>query len=135
VEEQCGKTSGTNPLLQQRWRTRSIGRNSGVKLLLQRKGESFAKAYISTAAPPPLEDSRVPFTHEDQGRPQSACGAPQEGTSSPYTRVAQASPPGTRNSRGRRGWCAGEILTPYTARENAAPVPTSPCLFAAMNLP
>jgi len=43
---------------------------------IESKGESFAKAYISTAASSPLEDPRVPYTHEDEGRAQSACGTP-----------------------------------------------------------
>jgi hypothetical protein len=38
-------------------------KNSGVKLLVE--GESFAKAYISTAASPPLENSWVPLAYED----------------------------------------------------------------------
>jgi hypothetical protein len=52
------------------------------------KGGCFAKAYISTAAPPPRQDARVSFAHEDGRWPQSACGAPQEGTSSPHTGIA-----------------------------------------------
>src|SRR5438445_7262701 len=53
------------------------------------KGDCFAKAHISTAPAPPLPDARFPRTHEVQGRPQGAGGAPQEGTPSAYPRVVQ----------------------------------------------
>jgi len=51
------------------------------------KENCFAKAYISTAEAPPREDSRIPFAHENQGWPQSACSPPQEGPSYPHTLV------------------------------------------------
>jgi len=33
------------------------------------KGDCFAKAHISTAPEAPREDARLPFAHEDGGRP------------------------------------------------------------------
>jgi hypothetical protein len=62
-----------------------------VKQVSQRpritKGDCFAKAHISTAPAPPLEDTRVPRAHEDERRPQGAGGSPQEGTPSAYPRI------------------------------------------------
>ena len=41
-------------------------------------------ALLDHAETPPRQDTRIPFADEDQRRPQSACGAPQEGTSSAH---------------------------------------------------
>src|SRR6266436_9201614 len=59
------------------------------------KGDCFAKAHVSTATPPARQDARLPRSHEDQGRPQSAGGAPQEGTPSAHPRIIR----GTRRPR------------------------------------
>src|SRR6266436_9973799 len=104
------------------------------------KGDCFAKAHISTATPPTRQDARLSRSHEDQGRPQGAGGAPQEGTSSAYPRII----PGTCcpqsvlvgkgiGFRARRGWCGAENLVLSTAPESAGRVPTSQFFFAPTN--
>ena len=96
------------------------------------KGEGFAKAHISTAPPPPRQDARLPRAHEINRWPQGACGAPQEGTSSAYPRLARRAlfPNAIRGTvgnrfRARRGWSDAEHLMLCTAPESAVPVPTS----------
>src|SRR6266404_1070932 len=76
------------------------------------KGDCFAKAYISTATPPARQDARLPRSHEDQGRPQGAGGAPQEGTPSAHPRIIRGTlhPRLVRvragiGFRAKRGWC------------------------------
>ena len=91
------------------------------------KGDCFAKAHVSTAPPPPLQNARLPRTHENERRPQGAGGAPQEGTPSAHPRIARGA--GRRGPeirfRARRGWCGAESLMLSTVLENAAQVPTS----------
>jgi hypothetical protein len=104
------------------------------------KGDCFAKAHISTATPPARQDARLPRSHEDEGRPQSAGGAPQEGTSSAYPRII----PGTRclrpvlagkgiGFRVKRGWCGVASLMLSTAPESAVRVPTLQFFSAPTN--
>src|SRR5215510_3572782 len=96
------------------------------------KGEGFAKAHISTTPPPSRQDARFPRAHEKHGRPQGACGPPQEGTPSAYPRLARRAlfpnvirgTPGNR-FRARRGWSDAENLMLCTAPESAVLVPTS----------
>ena len=117
---------------------------SRVKLRARRsrikKGDCFAKAHISTAPPPSLEDARIPRTNEDEGRPQGAGGAPQEGTPSAYPRIKLGArrPKAVRVRTGRgfrvrRGCCGAESLMPCTAPESAARVRTSQYSSALMN--
>src|SRR5690242_21171712 len=100
------------------------------------KGECFAKAYISTAETPPRQDTRVSRAHEDQGWPQSACGAPQEGPSYPHARVVAKAPrraPSCLRASGsflaKPSWCGKASSTWCTAPASAARVPTSLFLF------
>jgi hypothetical protein len=104
------------------------------------KGDCFAKAHISTAPAPPLQNARLPRTHEDERRPQGAGGTPQEGTPSAHPRIAPGARrrrkgqdrPGT-HFRARRGWCGAEILMLFTALESAAQALTSQFSFARAN--
>src|SRR5438128_7215999 len=96
------------------------------------KGGWFAKAHISTAPTPTRQDARLPRTHENEGWPQGAGGAPQEGTPSAHPRIMRGAccpPPvrvGTGNCfRARRGWYGAENLMSSTALESAVRVPTS----------
>ena len=104
------------------------------------KGDCFAKAHISTAQAPTRQDARVPLAHEDERRPQSTGGAPQEGTPSAYPRINRGVPRLRRTRsrerqrfRARRGWCGRRSLTPCTAPESAARVPTSQFSSAPTN--
>ena len=87
------------------------------------KGDCFAKAHISTAPAPPLQNARLPRTHEDERWPQGTGGAPQEGTPSAHPRIARGRP--GIHFRARRGWCGAEILMLSTALESAARALTS----------
>src|SRR3989454_10422125 len=63
-------------------------------------GALVAETHLSTQSAPPSQDPRVPRAHEEQGRTQSAGGAPQEGTSSPHANlVPRGSRPGAREPR------------------------------------
>ena len=101
-----------------------------IKIRRRNKGECFAKAYISTAETPPRQDTRVSRAYEDQGRPQSAGGAPQEGPSSAYARVMAMAPQRARSFLAKPSWCGKASLTWCTAPANAARVPTSLYSFA-----
>jgi hypothetical protein len=87
------------------------------------KGDCFAKAHIPTAPAAPLQNARLPRTHEDERRPQGTGGTPQEGTPSAHPRIARGRL-GIR-FRARRGWCGAETLMLSTARESAAQALTS----------
>ncbi len=104
-----------------------------MKIRRRNKGECFAKAYISTAETPPRQDTRVSRAYEDQGRPQSAGGAPQEGPSSPYARVMAGAPQRARSFLAKPSWCGKASLTWCTAPANAARVPTSLYSFAPVD--
>src|SRR6266849_2684739 len=70
------------------------GRGRGLR------GALVAETHLSTQSAPPSQDPRVPRAHEEQGRTQSAGGAPQEGTSSPHANlVPRGSRPGAREPR------------------------------------
>src|SRR5439155_717742 len=104
------------------------------------KGDCFAKAHISTATPPARQDARLPRSHEDQGRPQGAGGAPQEGTPSAHPRIIRGTlcprlvrVRGGIGFRARRGWCGAGSLMLSTAPESAVRVPTSQFSFAPTN--
>src|SRR5439155_10466595 len=92
------------------------------------KGDCFAKAHLSTAQETPRQDARVSFAHEVRRRPESSCGAPQEGTPSPHARIKRG-----RSIRAAHvlpmqvNWCARRTSTLFTATGSAAQVPTSPC--------
>src|ERR1700757_1413470 len=118
---------GEGTLLRSRRRKRRYSGGGGNVETI--KGECFAKAHISTAETTPREDTRVPCPHEDQGWPQSTCGTPQEGTSSPHARVVAAGPPRVLRFRAKHGWCAAAISTASIAPGSASRVPTSPSLF------
>src|SRR5215468_9610421 len=89
----------SKPVLARATKSSNFGSSSTVNTI---KGGCFAEAYISTAETPPREDTRIPFAYEDQRWPQSACGAPQEGTSSPHSRVNRIARPRGRGSRATR---------------------------------
>jgi len=110
--------------------SRNFGGSSTVNTI---KGECFAEAYISTAETTSRQDTRISFAHEDRRGPQSACGAAQEGTPSPQSRIARIAPPGASGFRATRAWYAAEILTWFTAPGSACRVRTSPPLFARTN--
>src|SRR5690349_21353489 len=106
------------------------------------KGDCFAKAHISTATPPTRQDARLPRSHEDQGRPQGAGGAPQEGTPSAHPRIMRGICRTTLvrvragiGFRAKHGWCGAESLMPSTAQGSAVRVPTSQFSFAPTNCP
>jgi len=109
-------------------------RGSRAAALHLLRGDSFAKAHFSTAATSPFQNSRVSFSHEDHGRPQSSCSSPQEGTSSPHARVAPIIRTASR-FHVTLAWSAGEILTAFIKPVRAFPVPTSPSLFVPTNWP
>ena len=109
-------------------------RGSRAAALHPLRGDSFAKAHFSTAATSPFQNSRVSLTHEDHGRPQSSCGSPQEGTSSPHARVAPIIRTASR-FQVTLAWSTGEILTASIKPVRAFPVPTSPSLFVPTNWP
>lgn len=111
-----------------------------LKIRRRNKGECFAKAYISTAETPPRQDTRVSRAYEDQGWPQSAGGAPQEGPSSAHARVMAMAPPRAPSCLRASGsflakpsWCGKASSTWCTAPANAARVPTSLFLFAPVD--
>jgi len=104
-----------------------------MKIRRRTKGECFAKAYIPTAETPPRQDTRVSRAYEDQGWPQSACGAPQEGPSYPHARVAAEAPRRARSFLVKPSWCGRASLIWCTAPASAARVPTSLFLFAPVD--
>jgi hypothetical protein len=104
-----------------------------MKIGRRTKGECFAKAYISTAETPPRQDTRVSRAYEDQGWPQSAGGAPQEGPSSPHARVMAKAPPRARSFLAKPSWCGKASLIWCTAPASAARVPTSLFSFAPVD--
>ena len=104
-----------------------------LKIRRRNKGECFAKAYISTAETPPRQDTRVSRAYEDQGWPQSAGGAPQEGPSSPHARVMAKAPRRARSFLAKPSWCGKASLIWCTAPASAARVPTSLYSFAPVD--
>jgi len=104
-----------------------------MKIRRRAKGECFAKAYISTAETPPRQDTRVSRAYEDQGRPQSAGGAPQEGPSSPHARVMAMAPRRAGSFLAKPSWCGKASLMRCTAPASAARVPTSLFSFAPVD--
>jgi hypothetical protein len=121
------------------WRARGRGNTWFARHVLQSgyhgagkiKENCFAKENLSAAQAPARQDARLPRAYEDQGWPQGAGGAPQEGTPSAHARVI----PGASSFPGWRGWCGGENLTLCTAPGSAARVPTSLFSFARTNCP
>src|ERR1700756_4952307 len=101
-----------------------------MKIRRRNKGECFAKAYISTAETPPREDTRVSRAYEDQGWPQSAGGAPQEGPSSAHARVVVKAPQRARSFLAKPSWCGKASSISSTAPASAARVLTSLFSFA-----
>src|SRR5258708_34334409 len=75
------------------------GRGRGLR------GVLVAETDISTESAPPSQDARLPRADENQGRPQGPCGAPQKGTSSPYTHLVRRRTRVTARER-RRGFRA-----------------------------
>src|SRR6201981_4223155 len=94
-----------------------------MKIRRRNKGECCAKAYISTAETPPRQDTRVSRAYEDQGWPQSAGGAPQEGPSSPHAGVMAMALPGARSFLAKPRWCGKASLVWGTAPARAARLP------------
>jgi len=82
-------------------------------------GEFFAETHVSTESTPASQDARVSYTHEDSGRPQGTCSAPQKRTSSSYADLKTAV---------ARAWvfratsdCCGALISKLCmARANAA---------------
>jgi hypothetical protein len=85
------------------------------------KGECFAKEDLPAAEAASRKDAWLSRAHEDEGRPQGAGGAPQEGTPSAHARVVK----GAWIFLARRDWCAKASSMPYIAPGSAARVPTS----------
>ena len=83
-----------------------------------RGGEFFAETHISTESAPPSQDARVSHAHEDGRRPQSACGAPQEGTPSPYAHLELRMARG-RIFQGSRACCEAPNTKPCMAPVSA----------------
>ena len=82
-------------------------------------GEFFAETHVSTEGTPASQDAWVSYTHEDSGRPQGTCSAPQKRTSSSYadlkTAVARA-----WVFRATSDCCGARISKLCMARANAA---------------
>jgi len=118
----------------------AVAGERGCPAIAYCKGGLFAKAHISTAPTPTRQDARLPRTHEDEGRPQGAGGAPQEGTPSAHPRIIRGArrPRPVRGRTGTgfratRGWCGAESLMLCTAPESAVRVPTSQFFSAPTN--
>src|SRR5208282_1585314 len=76
-------------------------------------GGFVAETYFSAESAPTSQDARLPNEDEDQRRPPSPGGAPQERTPSPH---AHLDPLGARDwdFRARCVWCAGRSLKAFT---------------------